>query len=207
MNWSNVLSATLTHLEISFLGVLAGCVVGLPLAALLVRMPKLQKPLFAVVDALQTVPTLAMLTFVMLLFGLNDSTVIVTIFLYALFPILRNAYVGLTSVDAGTIRAGRGIGMTPLQIFTMVRFPVAVPMILMGIRLAIVSALGVTATGVFIGAGGLGMLIWRGIQTRNTLMMLSGAIPVSLLAVLFEYAIGYLEKKLTKKTTHTGGVL
>ncbi len=207
MNWSNVLSAALTHLEISFLGVLAGCVVGLPLAALLVRLPKLQKPLFAVVDALQTVPTLAMLTFVMLIFGLNDSTVIVTIFLYSLFPILRNAYVGLTSVDAGTIRAGRGIGMTSLQIFTMVRFPVAVPMILTGIRLAIVSALGVTATGVFIGAGGLGMLIWRGIQTRNTLMMLSGAIPVSLLAVLFEYAIGHLEKKLTKQSTHTGGVL
>mgnify|MGYP001861462731 CR=1 FL=1 len=207
MNWSNGLSAALTHLEISFLGVLAGCLVGLPLAALLVRLPKLQKPLFAVVDALQTVPTLAMLTFVMLIFGLNDSTVIVTIFLYSLFPILRNAYVGLTSVDAGTIRAGRGIGMTSLQIFTMVRFPVAVPMILTGIRLAIVSALGVTATGVFIGAGGLGMLIWRGIQTRNTLMMLSGAIPVSLLAVLFEYAIGHLEKKLTKQSTHTGGVL
>ena len=113
---------------------------------------------------------------------------------------------GLTSVDAGTIRAGRGIGMTPLQIFTMVRFPVATPMILSGIRLAIVSALGIAATGVFIGAGGLGMLIWRGIQTRNTVMMLSGAIPVSLLAVLFEYAIGFAEKKLTKKTVHTGGI-
>ena len=205
MNWNSILPAMLTHLEITFLGVLAGCVIGLPLAALLVRTPRLQRVVFAVVDALQTVPTLAMLTFVMLVFGLNDSTVVVTIFLYSLFPIVRNAYVGLTSVDAGTIRAGRGIGMTPLQIFTMVRFPVATPMILSGIRLAIVSALGIAATGVFIGAGGLGMLIWRGIQTRNTVMMLSGAIPVSLLAVLFEYAIGFAEKKLTKKTVHTGG--
>ena len=206
MNWNSILPAMLTHLEITFLGVLAGCVIGLPLAALLVRTPRLQRVVFAVVDALQTVPTLAMLTFVMLVFGLNDSTVVVTIFLYSLFPIVRNAYVGLTSVDAGTIRAGRGIGMTPLQIFTMVRFPVATPMILSGIRLAIVSALGIAATGVFIGAGGLGMLIWRGIQTRNTVMMLSGAIPVSLLAVLFEYAIGFAEKKLTKKTVHTGGI-
>ena len=205
MNLHTILPAMLTHLEITFLGVLAGCAVGLPLAALLVKAPRLCRGTFAVVDALQTVPTLAMLTFVMLVFGLNDSTVIVTIFLYSLFPILRNAYVGLTSVDAGTIRAGRGIGMTPLQIFTMVRFPVAVPMILAGLRLAIVSALGIAATGVFIGAGGLGMLIWRGIQTRNTVMMLSGAIPVSLLAVLFEYAIGFAEKKLTKKTVHTGG--
>ena len=140
-----------------------------------------------------------MLTFVMLLFGLNDSTVVVTIFFYSLFPIIRNAYVGLTSVDAGTSRAGRGIGMTSLQIFTMVRFPVAVPMILTGLRLAIVSALGIATTGVFIGAGGLGMLIWRGIQTRNTAMMLSGAIPVTVLAVLFEYLLSYAEKKLTRK--------
>ena len=196
---SSVLSAALTHLNITFLGILAGCVVGLPLSALLVRYPKLSRGLFAVVDALQTVPTLAMLTFVMLLFGLNDSTVVVTIFFYSLFPIIRNAYVGLTSVDAGTIRAGRGIGMTSLQIFTMVRFPVAVPMILTGLRLAIVSALGIATTGVFIGAGGLGMLIWRGIQTRNTAMMLSGAIPVTVLAVLFEYLLSYAEKKLTRK--------
>ena len=196
---SSVLSAALTHLKITFLGILAGCVVGLPLSALLVRYPKLSRGLFAVVDALQTVPTLAMLTFVMLLFGLNDSTVVVTIFFYSLFPIIRNAYVVLTSVDAGTIRAGRGIGMTSLQIFTMVRFPVAVPMILTGLRLAIVSALGIATTGVFIGAGGLGMLIWRGIQTRNTAMMLSGAIPVTVLAVLFEYLLSYAEKKLTRK--------
>ena len=100
--------------------------------------------------------------------------------------------------------AGRGIGMTGLQLFTLVRFPIAVPMILTGVRLAIVSALGIATTGVFIGAGGLGMLIWRGIQTRNTVMMLSGAIPVSLLAILFEYLIGYTEKKLTRKTIHTG---
>jgi len=179
------------------------------LSNILVALDKSGRPLYArdfgVVDAIQTVPTLAMLTFVMLIFGLNDSTVITAIVLYSLFPIIRNAYVGLTSVDAGTIRAGRGIGMTPLQIFTMVRFPIAVPMILTGIRLAIVSALGIATTGVFIGAGGLGMLIWRGIQTRNTVMLLSGAIPVSLLAVLFEYLIGFAEKKLNAPKTKTGG--
>ncbi len=196
---SNILSAALTHLEITFAGVLAACVVGLPLSAFLIKHPRLQRGLFIVIDALQTVPTLAMLTFVMLLFGLNNSTVIVAIFLYSLFPVMRNTCVGLTSVDTGTIRAGRGIGMTSLQIFTMIRFPLAVPMILTGIRLAIVSALGIATTGVFIGAGGLGMLIWRGIQTRNMTMMLSGAIPVSLLAVLFEYALSFAEKRLAGK--------
>ena len=196
----NILSAMLTHLEITFIGVLAAMLLGLPIAALLIGHPKAQRIVFAIVDAIQTVPTLAMLTFVMLIFGLNNSTVVVAIFFYSLFPIIRNAYVGLTTVDAGTIRAGRGIGMTPVQIFTMIRFPLAVPMILTGIRLAIVSALGVATTGVFIGAGGLGMLIWRGIQTRNMQMLFSGAIPVSLLAIFFEYVLGFIERKLKNKT-------
>lgn len=197
MNWSNMLSAALVHLEITFLGILIGCIIGLPLAALLIKYPKLGHGTFAVIDLIQTVPTLAMLIFIMLIMGLNDRTVVAGIVLYSLFPITRNAYVGLTSVDGGTIRAAKGIGMTELQIFTKVRFPIAVPMILTGIRLAVVSALGIATTGVFIGAGGLGMLIWRGIQTRNTAMMLSGAVPVSVLAVLLEYVIGHIEKKLT----------
>ncbi len=196
MNLTVIVSATLTHLRITFLGVLLGCAVGIPSAFLLLRFPKLAKGVFYVIDALQTVPTLAMLTFVMLLFGLNNATVVVAIFLYSLFPIVRNAHLGLTSVDSGILRAARGIGMNPFQLLMMVRLPLALPMLLTGIRLAIVSALGIATTGVFIGAGGLGMLIWRGIQTRNTTMMLSGAIPVTLLAVLFEYLIGYLEKRL-----------
>ena len=198
---NNVFAAMLAHLQISFSGVLLSCVVGLPLAALLVKYPKWGKYAFAVVDAIQTIPTLAMLTFVMLVFGLNDNTVIVAIFLYSLFPVIRNTYVGLCSVDKGIIRAGKGIGMTELQIYAKVRFPLALPMILTGIRLAVVSALGIATTGVFIGAGGLGMLIWRGIQTRNMSMMLSGAVPVCVLALLFEYALGWAERKLVKRTS------
>ena len=194
-----ILPAMLTHLRITFLGVLMAVLLGLPTAAFSTRHERFRRILFIIIDAIQTVPTLAMLTFVMLVFGLNDKTVIVAIFFYSLFPIIRNTYVGLTSVTKGTIRAGKGIGMTNMQIFSMIRFPLAIPMILIGIRLAVVSALGLATTGVFIGAGGLGMLIWRGIQTRNMKMMLSGAIPVSLLALLFEYAIGLLEKQLNKR--------
>jgi len=202
---NSIISATLTHLQIAFLGVLLACIISLPAAACLLNRPRLCRGLFLIIDAIQTIPTLAMLTFVMLIFGLSNSTVIVAIFLYSLFPVIRNTYLGLSSVDPGTIRAARGIGMTKLQIFTKIRFPLAVPLILTGIRLAVVSALGIATTGVFIGAGGLGMLIWRGIQTRNMAMMLSGAIPVSLLAILFEYFIGYFEKKLIRKPQHTGG--
>ena len=199
MNLTSVLSAALIHLRTTFLGVLLGCVVGLPAAVLLMKHPKLSKGILYVIDAIQTVPTLAMLTFVMLVFGLNDSTVVVAIFLYSLFPIVRNTSVGLNSIDPGITRAGRGIGMNPVQVLTMIRLPLAMPLILFGIRLAVVSALGIATTGVFIGAGGLGMLIWRGIQTRNIAMMLSGAIPVSVLAVFFEYLLGHVEKRLTNK--------
>lgn len=196
---NNVLTAMLAHLNISFMGVFFACVVGFPLAALMVKRPRLSKVVFILIDALQTIPTLAMLTFLMLIFGLNDKTVIAAIFLYSLFPVIRNTYAGLCGVDKGIIRAGKGIGMTKLQLFTKIRFPLAVPAILIGVRLAIVSALGVATTGVFIGAGGLGMLIWRGIQTRNMSMMLSGAIPVCVLALVFEYVLGLAEKKLTRR--------
>jgi osmoprotectant transport system permease protein len=135
----------------------------------------------------------------MLIFGLNNYTVIATIFLYSLFPIMRNTYTGIKSVDAGIIRAGQGIGMTSLQLYGIVQLPLAMPLILSGVRLAIIAALGITTTGVLIGAGGLGMLVWRGIQTRNTVMMLSGAIPVSLLAVFFDLLLTRLEKGWAKK--------
>lgn len=196
---NSVITAAIAHLKISFAGVLLACLIGLPLAALMVKRLKLSKVVFAVIDGLQTIPTLAMLTFLMLFLGLNDKTVIAAIFLYSLFPVVRNTYMGLCSVDKGIIRAGKGIGMTKLQLFTKIRFPLAIPSILTGVRLAVVSALGVATTGVFIGAGGLGMLIWRGIQTRNMSMMLSGAVPVCLLALLFEYLLGLAEKKMTRR--------
>lgn len=196
---NDVFPAIVSHLRITFLGVSAAVITGLPTAALLIRREKLRKVLFVIIDAVQTVPTLAMLTFVMLILGLNDTTVIAAIFLYSLFPIIRNTYVGLTSVDEDIVRAGRGIGMTNPQVFSMIRFPIAWPLILNGIRLALISALSLTTTGVFIGAGGLGMLIWRGIQTRNISMMLSGAIPVSLLSVFFENIITIIERCISCK--------
>jgi len=196
---NQVLSALLVHLEMTFLGVALSSVIGIAAATLLRKAPRAAKAVLAVVDVIQTVPTLAMLTFLMLVFGLNNTTVIAAIVLYSLFPIVRNTYVGMTGVDRGIIRAGKGSGMTELQIYTKVELPLALPVILSGIRLALISALGIATTGVLIGAGGLGMLVWRGIQTRNTLMMLSGAVPVSLLAVAFDYLLSYLEKKLGRK--------
>ena len=199
MRLNQVLSALLTHLEITFLGVSLSCAIGIPAASLLRKSPQTARSVLAAVDVIQTVPTLAMLTFMMLIFGLNNTTVIAAIVLYSLFPVVRNTYAGMAGVERGIIRAGKGNGMTELQIYTKLELPLALPVILSGIRLALVSALGIATTGVLIGAGGLGMLIWRGIQTRNALMMLSGAVPVSLLAVFLDYLLSYSEKKLGSK--------
>ncbi|MGM9972821.1 MAG: ABC transporter permease [Clostridiaceae bacterium] len=198
MKLDKIFSALIVHLKISFIGVILGSVLGIILASLIINSKKASKVIMTVVDAIQTVPTMAMLIFIMLIFGLNDNTVICAIFLYSLFPIVRNTYVGLSSVDAGILRAGKGIGMTRMQLYFKVKLPLAMPYIIAGIRLAIVTALATTTTGVFVGAGGLGGYIWRGIQTRNNLMILSGAVPVSLLAIIFEYLLGFIEKRLKK---------
>ena len=195
INYVNILKALLSHLEIAFLGVLIGSAVGIGVASLIKTHKRLSRIVLSVVDILQTIPTLAMFTFLMLIFGLNDATVIASIFLYSLFPIVRNTYTGITNVDNGIVKAGRGIGMTGWQIYYKLEIPLALPVILSGIRLAIITALGVTTTGVLIGSGGLGMMVWRGIQTRNTVLMLSGAIPVSLLAIFFDVLLSALEKR------------
>ena len=198
MKLDKIFSALIIQLKISFSGVLLGSILGIVLASLIINSKKGSKIVMTVVDAIQTVPTMAMLIFIMLIFGLNDNTVICAIFLYSLFPIVRNTYIGLSSVDRGILRAGKGIGMTNLQLYFKVKLPLAMPYILAGIRLAIVTALATTTTGVFVGAGGLGGYIWRGIQIRNNMMILTGAIPVSLLAIIFEYLLGYFEKRLKK---------
>ncbi len=199
MSLNQIVGPLLTHLEIALAGVVIGALVAIPTGALLKSRPRLATGCLAVVDVIQTVPTLAMLAMLMLLLGLNDRTVIVAIVLYSLFPILRNTYTGILEVDPGIVRAGRGIGMTPLQLFGRVELPLALPVILSGIRIAFVTALGIATTGVLIGSGGLGMLIWRGIQTRNAQMLLSGAIPVSLLAIGSDALLNLLQKKLVKR--------
>ena len=198
MKLDKIFSALIVHLKISFIGVILGSILGIILASLIFNSKKASKVIMTIVDAIQTVPTMAMLIFIMLIFGLNDNTVICAIFLYSLFPIVRNTYVGLSTVDSGVLRAGKGIGMTRMQLYFKVKLPLAMPYIIAGIRLAIVTALATTTTGVFVGAGGLGGYIWRGIQTRNNLMILSGAVPVSLLAIIFEYLLGFIEKRLKK---------
>jgi len=123
--------------------------------------------------------------------------------LYSLLPIIRNTYVGILNIPKGLIEAGMGIGMTNTQLLYKVELPIAMPIILSGIRIAFVTALGITTIGVLIGAGGLGQYIWRGIQMNNFKMIITGAIPVSVLAIGADFLLALLEKKMVKKASQT----
>lgn len=195
----DILSPLLVHLELSAAGVLITMAIGITLGMLLKNKPKLASCVLGIADLIQTVPTLAMLSILCSILGLNNKPVVVSIIFYSMLPILRSTYVGITSVSPVVVRAARGIGMSERQVLMKVEVPLALPVILSGIRIAFVSALGIVTTGILVGSGGLGMLIWRGMQTRDPIMTLYGAVPVSVLALIWDLLTSYLENKLARK--------
>ena len=195
---NKILDATIEHLQISATGVLIAILIGISLGIILTRYKPIAGFVMSLTDIIQTIPTLALLSLLMMIFGLGETTVIVGLFLYSLLPIVRNTYVGILNVDRGLLEAGRGMGMTKAQLLFKVELPIALPIIISGVRVALVTALGIATIGVLIGAGGLGGLIWRGIQMANVKMILSGAIPVSLLAIGIDLLLILMENKLVK---------
>ncbi|NLY75418.1 MAG: ABC transporter permease [Firmicutes bacterium] len=150
-------------------------------------------------ETIQTIPSLALLAMLMILFGLGNTTIIVGLILYALLPIVRNTYTGLVGIPAHIKDAARGMGMSKLQRLTKVELPLSFPLIFSGIKIAVVNSLSIAVMGVLIGAGGLGYPIYRGVQTRNLSRILSGAIPVVLMALIFDYVMSKIEQRLIKR--------
>lgn len=196
---ADILLTAVEHLRIAAMGVFIAIAVGVSVGIILTKFKPIAGFVMSVTDIIQTVPTLALLSILMTILGLGNTTVITALFLYSLLPIIRNTYVGILSIDEGLVEAGTGMGMTKLQLLLKVELPLALPIILSGIRIAFVTALGITTIGVLIGAGGLGRFIWRGIQMQNFKMIFSGAIPVSLLAVGTDLLLGWMEARLVKR--------
>lgn len=195
----SILILTIEHLELSAVGVLLAMAVGIPLGIVITRHRLAAGITMAVTDILQTVPALAMLALLMMVFGLGDTTLVLSLVLYSLLPIVRNTYTGILGIDRGLIEAGRGMGMTKLQLLYLVQLPIALPVILAGIRVALVTAVGIATIGVLIGAGGLGSPIWRGIQQTDAVLILSGAVPAALLAVICDVGLERLERAITPR--------
>lgn len=200
-NASYVFEQFLRHFLISIYGVLFASIVAIPLGFAVARKRKLSRLTISIANVMQTIPSLAMLAILMFLIGTGPDTVVFAVFLYAILPILKNTVSGINSVTPELVDAARGMGMTKLQLMTKVELPLAISIIMGGIRNALVLAIGVTAVGTFIGAGGLGDIITRGITVANgSPIIIAGAIPTALMAVLADFLLGIIENKLTPRT-------
>jgi ABC-type proline/glycine betaine transport systems, permease component len=194
-----VLAATREHLILVLISMAVAAAIGVPLGLLIVGRPRLRAAALALAGVFQTIPSLALFGFLIPLpyiGGIGTHTAIVALVLYALLPILRNTYVGLTSVDPAILEAAEGMGMTEQQILFRVRLPLASSFIMAGIRTAAVITIGVATIAAAVGAGGLGTFIFRGVAMVNDAVILAGAIPAAILALLADFLLGLLERRL-----------
>jgi osmoprotectant transport system permease protein len=198
IDWAELIGHIVTHFRISLTGVGAAAVVGMLIGILLTRFPKTATPSISVIEVFQTVPSLAMLSILLIFLGLGNTTAIMAIFFYSLLPIVRNTYTGILSVDPALLEAGKGMGMNSLQILLRVEIPNAIPVIVSGLRISLITAYGIVTIAVLVGGGGLGRFVYRGIQMQNMGIMLTGAIPIALMAFFTDLALNRLERRLTK---------
>ena len=195
---SDLIPLTLEHMLIVLNATLISTVLGVLLGVIAYWVRYVDSVILWIAETLQTVPSLALLALLMIFFGLGNTTLVVALVLYALLPIVRNTYTGLTSVSPHVKDAARGMGMSKLQRLVLVELPLSFPLIFSGIKIAVVNSLSIAVMGVLIGAGGLGYPIYRGIQSRNFVRILYGAVPVVLMALVFDYAMSKVERQLVK---------
>jgi osmoprotectant transport system permease protein len=205
-NSGDVIHLTFQHLTLASLGTLIAIAIGVPLGILLSRKPSWSKGVLGFANVLQTIPSLALFGFLIslpFLGGIGARTAIFALVLYALLPVIRNTYSGIMGVDPAIKEAGRGMGMTSSQLLFQVELPLAGNVIFAGIRIAMVLSIGTATIAAAIGAGGLGEFIFRGLSTVNNTLILAGAIPAALLALLADAVLGWVEKGLTPKVPLT----
>jgi osmoprotectant transport system permease protein len=201
-NREEVFRLTLEHLALVAVAMLIAVLIGVPLGIVLARRAALRHWVLGAANVVQTVPSLALFGFLIpvpLIGGIGSRTAIVALALYALLPIIRNTYIGISGVDPAVMEAARGMGMTARQTLWQVQMPLATGVILAGIRVATVIAVGVATIAAAIGAGGLGMYIFRGVAMVSNPVILAGAIPAALLAVLADVSLGWAERRLAPK--------
>ncbi len=192
-----IVQALLEHLRITALALALSVLVGIPLGVHIARERFLAGPVLAVVSAIQTVPSVALLGSLLPLFGIGIKPALVALFLYSLLPIVRNTFAGISQVDPAAIEAARGMGMSDWQILHHVTLPQSLPVLMAGLRTSTVLSVGVATLAALIGAGGLGTFIFRGIAMVNSQMVLAGAIPAAVLALALDGLLAFVERWLT----------
>ncbi|WP_313119458.1 ABC transporter permease [Proteiniclasticum ruminis] len=194
-----LLEAIVVHLQYVFVSVGIGLVVALILGILLSRVPKISRVIIPVVSIFQTIPGLVFIGVLFIRIGIQPATVIIALSIYALFPILKNTYTGILSVDKGLIEAARGCGMSNWQILFKLELPLAMPSIFSGLRMSTIYTVSWAVLAAMIGLGGLGEFIYRGIDTNNNTLIIGGAIPAAVLAILLGFLIDFIQAKVTPR--------
>jgi osmoprotectant transport system permease protein len=190
-----VIQLTLGHLQLVGIAILAAVAVGIPLGVVASRNAALRFWSLGFANVMQTVPSLALFGFLIPVTGIGGRTAVIALALYALLPIMRNTCAGIAGVDRAVIEAARGMGMTSLQMLIQVELPLAMGVILAGVRVAAVTCIGVATIAAAVGAGGLGMFIFQGLSMVNNNVILAGAIPAALLAIFADAALGWIERR------------
>ncbi|GED70787.1 choline ABC transporter permease [Brevibacillus reuszeri] len=194
-----ILSLTWEHTYISFIAVIAGFLIAVPLGIVLTRTEKLNKYVIGFVNILQTIPSLALLGLMIPLLGIGVIPAIVALFLYSLLPMLRNTFTGIREADPALKEAARGMGMTSLQILFKVELPMALSIIMGGFRTATIFTISWATLAAVIGGGGLGYLVFTGLGVANDSMLLTGAIATALLATIADFITQKIQKLCTPK--------
>jgi osmoprotectant transport system permease protein len=195
------------HLILVIISLAIAISIGLPVGIFITRQPKLAAPILGLANAIQTIPSLAIFGFLIsvpFLGGIGKTPAIFALTLYALLPIIRNTYIGINSINPAIIEAGIGMGMTDQQLLLQVEIPLALPVILAGVRVATVISVGIATIAAAVGGGGLGVFIFRGISTVNNELILAGAVPAAVIALSADFGLELLEKNLTKQIANKG---
>lgn len=197
-NRIDVLVRTLQHIGLVFASVGIAIVIGVPLGVIITRKKRLKGPVLGIANVVQTIPSLALFGFLLAVpfIGLGARNAIIALVAYSLLPIVRNTYAGIDGVDPAVRDAAVGLGMTDWQLFKMVELPLAMPVLLAGVRVAAVIGVGIATIAAAIGAGGLGVYIFRGLAMVDNGVILAGAVPAAVLALLVDGGLHFLERAL-----------
>ena len=193
-NYTEILALLLEHIKLTAISVGLAVLIGVPLGIFISYMSKASKIVLSIANVIQAIPSMALLGFMIPFLGIGAIPAVTAVVLYSLLPIIKNTYTGLESINPQTLEAAKGIGLTRFQILTKVQIPLALPVIMTGVRVASVTAVGLMTMAAFIGAGGLGNLVFSGIRTVNNNQILAGAIPACLLALFVDFLLGMIEK-------------
>ncbi len=202
-----LLTTLIEHIQLSFIALLIAVLIGVPLGILLTKTKRISELVINIAAVMQTIPSLALLGLMIPLFGIGKVPAVIALTIYALLPILRNTFTGIDEVDGSLVEAARGIGMKTMRRLLKVELPIAMPVIMAGIRTAMVLIIGTATLAALIGAGGLGDLILLGIDRNNTSLIIIGAIPAALLAILFDIILRIIQNLSYKKIIITLGTI